>query len=420
MSCITGPTGECAGAESSPHNCPVAKTMFLSHSSVPAGAELYLLRLLASFESGRALVVLAAPGPMVEQFEQLGIEVHVIESDPASLAVSRSESNKLAAVQAVRKLLAYGWKLGKWARNNEVDLVTAWTIKSLLYGFIAARRAQVPLVWCVNDRMSADYLGRPTAFAMSRLAPRAAQAIMVNSRATLDTLHTGSVPVLVAPPGIETAASPPRLRTKVDSVVMVGRIAEWKGQAVAIRAFHAAFADSDVELCIVGGALFGETDYAELLRDVASEGPCADRIHFAGHVQDVQTYLDRADVMIHASIIPEPFGAVVLEGMSSGLAVIATTPGGPAEVITDGRDGLLVPCGSTEDLTRALVRLQDDPKLVESLSAAAVGRAAEFDMRALAPEVSHWIDDVRDRRAEPMTILVREPRSASRELPPHH
>ena len=38
----------------------------------------------------------------------------------------------------------------------------------------------------------------------------------------------------------------------------------------------------------------------------------------------------------------EPFGIVVLEGWRAGVAVVATTQGGPPEFVRDGMDGVLV------------------------------------------------------------------------------
>ena len=77
------------------------------------------------------------------------------------------------------------------------------------------------------------------------------------------------------------------------------------------------------------------------------------RVHFVGHVDDPWAWLVDADLLVHCSRIPEPFGQVVVQGLWSRCAVIATKPGGPAEVITEGHDGLLVPCGDQGALEAA-------------------------------------------------------------------
>jgi glycosyltransferase involved in cell wall biosynthesis len=67
------------------------------------------------------------------------------------------------------------------------------------------------------------------------------------------------------------------------------------------------------------------------------------------------------DILVLASIEPEPFGLVVLEAMASGKPVIATKHGGPLEIIEDGRSGDLVPPGDAAALARAIEALIHDP-----------------------------------------------------------
>ncbi len=87
---------------------------------------------------------------------------------------------------------------------------------------------------------------------------------------------------------------------------------------------------------------------------------------------------ERALFGIFPSIVAETFGQVVHEAMSCGRAVIAADRGGPAELITDGVDGLLVRSESVEAIAAAMERLIANPELRERLGAAARERAAEL------------------------------------------
>jgi len=82
--------------------------------------------------------------------------------------------------------------------------------------------------------------------------------------------------------------------------------------------------------------------------------------------------------VVHASIIPEPFGQVVIEGMAAGRPVIASAAGGPLEIITDEVDGLLFPSGDVVELAERLRRLADDPTLAERLGRQAHIRSLDF------------------------------------------
>ena len=60
------------------------------------------------------------------------------------------------------------------------------------------------------------------------------------------------------------------------------------------------------------------------------------RLAFTGFCDDVEPVLESLDVLVHASILPEPFGQTVIEGMAAGLPVVASAAGGPTETIDDG------------------------------------------------------------------------------------
>jgi glycosyltransferase involved in cell wall biosynthesis len=160
---------------------------------------------------------------------------------------------------------------------------------------------------------------------------------------------------------------------------MLGRLTPWKGQEVFLRAFAEAFPESGPTASLVGAALFGEHDYEQHLRELVVQLGIAERVSFRGFRSDVFEELADADVLVHASIIAEPFGQVVIEGMAAGLPVIATRGGGPEEVIVHGETGLLVPPADVEALAEALRNLAGDPKLRRDLGER--GRIAADDYR---------------------------------------
>jgi glycosyltransferase involved in cell wall biosynthesis len=106
-----------------------------------------------------------------------------------------------------------------------------------------------------------------------------------------------------------------------------------------------------------------------------------------GFSTDVNGHLAQFDALVHASVIPEPFGQVVVEGMAAGLPVIATEAGGPSEIITDGVNGLLYTPGDVAALASAMVQLRDSPARRAALGAAARLKAREFRPDRVAEQV---------------------------------
>lgn len=367
------------------------RVLFLCHTARPGGAELALLRMARRMTSGSVEVLFAEDGPMVEAFGRTAVPVTVL----TGLGRGRGARGlgAWAALRGVVDLIRFGGPVTAWARGRSIDVVVARSVKSMIYGAVVARRLGVPLVWSVHDRISADYLGRPAALVVRFVGRVLPAAYIVNSRATGATVRTGGKPTLVAPPALDPRAGPVRSpeASPVRRVVMVGRISPWKGQDVFLRAFGRVFGGTHVEAVVVGGALFGEQDYERELHRIALAGPATGQVRFTGHVEDVRPHVAGAQVLVHASVVPEPFGLVVSEGMAEGCAVVATTPGGPAEVVTDGVDGLLVPCGDEDALVAALERLRTEPELLDALRAAAPAAIARYDVDVLLATLEPWL-----------------------------
>ena len=83
---------------------------------------------------------------------------------------------------------------------------------------------------------------------------------------------------------------------------------------------------------------------------------------------------------------PEALGNVVHEAMSRSRAMIATSPGGPEDMIENGETGLLVPCGDADALAGAMRALIEDAPLRERLAALARERAGRFTPEVVMPE----------------------------------
>lgn len=354
------------------------RVVYLGHCARLSGAEIALSRLLPELTADvDALVVLGEDGPIVARLRAAGIRTVVLPLDPAVRDLHRD--GLVGALRHVVTLGRYVLRLRRVLHHERADVVHTTSLKSSLYGGLAGRLAGVPVVWHVRDRIAPDYLGRP-ALVLVRLAARVLPtAVVANSAATLATLP-GRPGTVVSEVFVPPTRPVTRAADRGPLVVgLVGRLAPWKGQELFLRAFAGAFAGVDTRAVVVGGALFGEDDYATGLRALARELGIAERVEFRGFRDDVWSELGRLDVLVHCSLIPEPFGQVVVEGMAAGLAVLAADAGAPAELIRDGVDGLLVPAADEAALVAALRRVAADPALRARLGATARIRATGFE-----------------------------------------
>jgi glycosyltransferase involved in cell wall biosynthesis len=365
------------------------RVVYLDHIARLSGGEIALLRLLPALAGAvDAHVILGEDGPLVERLRAVDISVEVLPMAPRVRDLRRDEVTSTGLDPASMPDLArYLLALRSRLRILKPDLVHTNSLKAALYGGLAGRLAGIPVIWHVRDRIAPDYLPR-SAVRLVHLAARVLpRAVVANSTATLATLpRLGQAEVLynpIVPDVIPRPRSGSSARTNGLRIGMVGRLAQWKGQHVFLEAFARAFPHGDETARIVGGPLFGEQQYERHLRSQAEWLGIADRVEWRGFQEDVFAELAELDVLVHCSITPEPFGQVVVEGMAAGLPVIATDQGGPAEIIRDGVDGLLVPPSDVLALVERLRQVAADPAL-----RARLGESARASSRRFSPEAA--------------------------------
>jgi glycosyltransferase involved in cell wall biosynthesis len=363
------------------------------------GAEMCLLDLLASTTRARPgwrlSVILGDDGPLRPAVEGLGVRC-LVESMPEALAMlgdSGGGGLKLLARMAASSapVLSHAARLRRLFRSERPDLVQTNGMKAHLLGSWAAPRG-VPVVWHLHD-----YLGpRPAMARLLRLASRrpglsavaVSRSVLEDARRVLGpevpirAIHNAVDVRRFAPgpgdgPALDRASGLPDAPPGTIRVGLVATFARWKGHEVFFEAISRIAADRPARFYVVGGPIYrssgSQWSMDELKLEAARRG-LADRVGFVGPVDDPARALRSLDVAVHASTRPEPFGRAIVEGMATGLAVVAMTDGGAAELFDDGESALGCPPNDPGALALAIDRLILDPSLRRRLGEA--GRRA--------------------------------------------
>lgn len=156
------------------------------------------------------------------------------------------------------------------------------------------------------------------------------------------------------------------------NLLYAGRLSPDKGVDTTIKVMKKLVIDQrqqNIKLSLAGA---GSVDYENRLRSLVIETGLTDYVRFLGRIpsQEMPELLRKSDVLLVPSIWPEPFARTVLEGMISGLVVIATPTGGTSEILKDGDNGLLFAPGDAEELAQKIANLITDPKLRYKLAQA--------------------------------------------------
>lgn len=136
-------------------------------------------------------------------------------------------------------------------------------------------------------------------------------------------------------------------------ILMVGRLARWKGQTVLLEALREI---SDFKgVCVILGSSQGHENYLKELQASINNTCLAHKVKFIEQCRDMPAAYSIANVVVHASTAPEAFGRVIAEAQAMGKFVIASSLGAPKEIIENGKTGALVSPGDTSELARELV-----------------------------------------------------------------
>ena len=376
-----------------------ARILFLHHTAIIGGAELHLLSVARHFRE-TATVVLFADGPFREALETAGVRVRVFPSEWAARGVRR-EGPRFSAAN-VMGVVRLAWLTAHAARG--FDLIYANSPKALLVTSVARLVRRKPVICFLHDLLTETHFSPRAIRLLVAVANRTAARILANSKATaaafvsaggrsdlVQVVYDGFDAASFTEPGVDLSA----LRAELDLdgfrvAGVFGRITQWKGQDVVLRAL--------VNVPSLVAVFVGEEEDRESgnqLRLLARVLGIADRVRFLGFRKDVPQLMRVVDCIVHVPTDPEPFGRVVVEGMLAGRPVIAAHAGGVPEIIENGVSGILITPGSSNELAEALRRIFSDPVAAAKMAANGQARArACFSDERMLREIAQHVSEI--------------------------
>ena len=363
--------------------------LYVNHTSEVSGGERSLLALLGALPQEIRPLVASPPGALAEQVARLGIATTEITGTAGSLRVHPVHTPRTLAELSVAAAQVH-----RAARRHRAAVVHANSIRAGIVLGLARLRPAAGVVH-VRDCLPPG----PLTTATMRLIAATATTVVANSRYTADAMRAAAPgarlevlhnPVDLArwdPARVDRVAARARLGLAGSRNVLLGVVAQlspWKGQDTAIEALRLLCRDGvDAHLLLIGSAKFvaratrfDNEAYVARLRSLIADAGLEDRVSWLGEREDVVELVRALDALLLPSR-EEPFGRAVIEAMALEVPVLATSVGGPAEIISDGREGYLLAPGEPAAWAAAVRRIAEQPQLRRELGRAGRERARE-------------------------------------------
>jgi phosphatidylinositol alpha-mannosyltransferase len=312
------------------------------------------------------------------------------EQQPHVIRLGRSQPVYANGSQA---RITLGWHLRRdmrrALRQGRYDIVHVHSPLTPVLPILAIEEADCPVVGTFHtyfDRSIGYTLGRR--FFQKRLDMlSAAVAVSHSTTVALDRYFEADWQII--PNGIDTdvfhpsAPSPPGLTKDVPTVLFLGRFDPRNGLTTLIDSFRRVKAKGNrgrrARLVVVGDGPLREHYYKQANGDKD--------IVFVGAVLE-----GRPSYYAHSSVYACPttkasFGITLLESMACETPVVCSDILGFRDVVVDGREALMVPCGDRDALADALVRVLDDEGLAIQLGTTGRQNSLEYSWARVTSRV---------------------------------
>ena len=280
-------------------------------------------------------------------------------------------------------------ELIKLIKEKEIEIIHCQTRVSQVLAFYLSKITHLPYLTTCHGFFK-PHLGRI-------LFPCWGKKVIAISRPVrkhlLKDFKINSSKIALIPNGVEEKKSLPlqnalALRRKYglseegDVIGLVARLSVVKGIKYLIMAMSDVLKTKpDAQLVIVG-----EGKAKQELINLTKKLGIAARVFFLGAISNTDEILSFMDIFVLSSL-QEGLGLSLLEAMAMGKAVIASDVGGISDVVSPGKNGLLVSPANVEELSRAIIELLNNRKLAGEMGRKARKTVKEkFSLEKMAEE----------------------------------
>lgn len=169
-------------------------------------------------------------------------------------------------------------------------------------------------------------------------------------------------------------------------IIGIGRLIELKRFDRLLRVFSTVSEEKENVYLII----LGEGKLREELEVLSSRLKISERVDFVGFKENPHAWMSQADIFVLSSDY-EGLPMVLIEAMACGVPVVSTDcPSGPGEIITNGKNGILVPLADEKSMAEAILTLLKNEKLRKNFSEEGRKRAEDFRVEKIVKQYEQF------------------------------
>lgn len=349
--------------------------------------------LLASLGSGGAeRVVSLLANKMVESRHQ--VEIICLKFSDIYYQTDSRVKVTLAMQQTKNRLTELFW-LRKYIKKQDPDVVIPFTEGVYCFTILSLLGTDIPVI--ASERLDPAAMS-PTRKLLKRLLLPYADWLVVQTRSIKDYFPKSiqkKTSIIYNPVvtdvfrEIDNGELTIENEGRLNRIISVGRLYPQKNQEMMIRAF-AKVVDKFPDWQMV---IFGEGPLRAELEFLVSSFKLQDRVLLPGRTEHVIEELRKSKIFCMSSDY-EGMSNSMIEAICVGLPIVTTDVSGVKELVEDGVNGYVIPCGDDNKLSTAFEKLMNNKQLIKKFSKYSYAKRELFKIDSIVEQWEKLIQQV--------------------------
>lgn len=346
--------------------------LYIVQSGKLGGAEISMLQLLKHINRDIYNPIVLGPS-----CSDLSLQLKTLNIELVNFSLPRIKShNPVRIIFNIFTLIINCLAIGKIIKQKNINIVhTISNKRSAIFGIIAARITNTPVVWTI---MLLEWNGVIDKFLMANsdrlivVSNRVEKMFNRNAR-NKDKFCRIHLALDLSEFDLSLNMKRPLLKKwslkRTDFIVaMVCRLTSEKGVEYFIEAASKISKnESEIKFLIIGEQSFdGTNDYYKSLVNFCDSIGVKDKIKFVNFESDIIAIMATIDLLVLYSKA-ESFGRVLIEAMAMEKPVIANKCGGPEEIVEHNKTGILLATRNASDLADSIFYLCKNPEIAKKM-----------------------------------------------------